>query len=128
MGRCAGVDGSVGNRQGALDAREVLIECKALISSGLAVRCDECRISLVPFNELCELQGGSRGTGPGHVDVGGSENLTWRGAPDPRVLLTVHPPRCAYCNVACRQVVSRVCRGGRATDTLVVSGFVECFV
>jgi len=49
-----GVGGSVGSRQTALDAREVLIECEALINSGLAVRCDECTISLVPFNELCE--------------------------------------------------------------------------
>jgi len=32
----------------------VLIECEALINSGLAVRCDECKIFLVPFNELCE--------------------------------------------------------------------------
>ena len=48
--------------------------------------------------------------------------------------MTVHPPRCAYCNVAGRQGVSRACRGGRATDALVVlflflvSGFFECFV
>jgi len=32
----------------------VLVECEALINPGLTVRCDECRIFLVPFNELCE--------------------------------------------------------------------------
>jgi len=52
--RCVGVDGCVGSTQGALDVQEVLIECEALINSGLAVRCDECTISLVPFNQLCE--------------------------------------------------------------------------
>ena len=46
----------------------------------------------------------------------------------PGLMSTEHSPECAYCNVAGRQVVSSVCRGGRATDTLVVSGFVECFV
>jgi len=102
--------------------REVLIECEALINPGLAVRCDRCTISLVPFYQLCErckvaVEGQAR------------DNLMWEAArPNLEESFQGLFHGTPYCNVAGRQVMSSVCRGGRMTDAPVVSGFVECFV